>query len=382
MKTTFLMPRRRAVAGILALVMSGTALGYGCPPVIDPIWQAAVQAAQQAINAAIKSSGNLISEQRAQGSKQIQSALGSLARQIKASADQQANTTIKSQQASADYASLVSDRGMIFRTAMQYDAVSGQGADPCGDVRRNLTVSAALAEAQGDLPARILREVDAAPGRLVTNSSAVVADRVSMSRGKYCTAQEQAQGLCSSVGAQAGLDTDSANFFTSAAAGSEQSKAKNALLNHIYGVPAQLPPEIVQGTPSATAFFEAKRASDAFTSVSLTSAKAVQALTESRDGMPSALDAVREKVNVYSGGAGFENWVKRVSAQSEHGLLIDYAKMRAFELWMANLEYQSMERMEANLAALLLAREDAARRSSQNDLRIQGAAARQRVVNQ
>lgn len=276
----------------------------------------------------------------------IQSTIRVTAKQIAASGEKQAATEVAAKQAAANFQVELANQKAVLDTTMEYNAATGQGFDPCGEMQRSRNIAVAMGEANTGMPDRVMREIDAAPGRLVANQADVAARRLSDARTIYGPG-----------GQLEGKDLDAGHFFTSYRIGSPEAQAKSALLNQMYGLPYSAPVPSMVNTPAGKAFFEAKRTEDAYRSVSQTIMKTLQSWTESRpgagNGSDSVLSAIAVKVGTYSGGANYAAWEQSQTSQSEHGLLVELAKMRAFELYLRNLEYQQLELEEAALAALL-----------------------------
>lgn len=347
----------RIVSGLALLSVVGTTFACsGCPAVIDQIWQQAMQSAQASISTGISNLKQAVDRARSFNNERILSAIRVATEQIYASGDKQAATEVAAKQAAANYMVELSNRKAVIQTALEYNAATGQGYDPCGELKRSQNVAVAIGEANSDMPDRVIREIDAAPGRLSSSPAAVVSNRLSEAKSVYCTADEAKMGMCSAPGQLAGMDVDAGHFFTSYQVGTADDKAKSDMLNNLYGVPYAAPDKSVANSPKGKAFFDAKRTEDAFRSVSQASMKTLQSWTESSNGYESVLDAIDAKVGTYAGGNNYAQWEAQQTSQSEHGLLVELAKMRAFELYMRNLEYQQMERQEANLAVLLALR--------------------------
>jgi hypothetical protein len=242
---------------------------------------------------------------------------------------------------------------------MDYNAATGQGYDPCGEVTRSQGVAVAIGEAARDMQDKVIRELDAGPGRFIRDKTAIFTRRLQDAKGIYCTADEAAAGLCASAGQYAGLDVDAANLFASADINSAQNTAKNAFLNNLFGVPRTAISAETAKTPAGQSYLDAKRSEDAIRSVSQASFKSIQSWTERRgDGQAgqSVLDALQAKIGTYAGGDNYEEWAKSKASMSERGLLVEYAKMSATELYLLNQTYQQAGRMEGLTAAMLAAR--------------------------
>lgn len=351
------LPLKKTVVGISMMFTAGFSVAAGCPAVVDSIWQSSISAAEETVSAAIEGMVQTVSTQRMVNLGRIQSAIKVLTKQVELTNEKISVTDTTAKQAAANFAGEVQTRKNVFLTMMEYNPATGQGYDPCGELKKTQEIAIALGEANSNMQGKVLAEIDTAPGKISRDPGATVLRRITDAKGKYCTPDEVKSGFCATAGTLAGKDVDAAHFFTTAATGSDAIKAKNDMLNHMYGVPYKAPAANMAKSQGAASFWEAKRNEDAYRSISQASMKAIQSWTEINDGTgDSVLGAIAKKVATYAGGENYQAWEVSKTSQSEHGLLVDYAKMNALDLWMMNLEYQQAERMEANLAAMLAIR--------------------------
>lgn len=373
------MTRKVGAGAVMLLAAAGVSYATGCPAVVDSVWQAGMESAGEVIAQQISQLVSTVSTAREGNLQRLQSALKVLTKQVEVSGEKIAATQRAAKEASASSMVYLSNRKAILDADMNYNPVTGQGFDPCAEQKRSQNIAVAVGEANASMSEKVLQEIDAAPGRFVNRPAEVVAKRLNDARTVYCTADQKKAGFCSSEGAMAGMDADAAHFFTTYRVDSQDAKAKSQMLNYMFGVPATLPDKSVANTPAGRAYFEAKRTEDAYRSVSQASFKALQSWTESRGGNGEASDSVlgtiAAKVGTYSGGDNYAAWERAQATQSERGLMVELAKMRAFELYMRNLEYQQYERIEANLATMLALRA----RGALNNGAAESAAARMKV---
>ncbi|WP_454727851.1 MULTISPECIES: hypothetical protein [Cupriavidus] len=349
----------KAIASAVLLSASGLAAGWGCPAVMDSVWQTGVTASAQSVTAALNTLMQTYSETRSFNGLRVQSALKVLAQQINASSEKENAVNLGAKQGVASALADLAQREAVHNTMMDYNAATGQGFDPCGEVRRSQGVAVAVGEAARDMQDKVIREFDAAPGRVVKDMGPIFSRRLQQAKGIYCTASEAAAGLCASPGQSAGLDVDAANLFTSSDVNSPQTAAKSAFLNNLFGTPRSAISADTAKTPAGQSYLDAKRNEDAIRSVSQASFKSIQAWTERRgDGQAgqSVLDALQAKIGTYAGGDNYEEWAKSKASMSERGLLVEYAKMSATELYILDQTYQQAARMEALTAAMLALR--------------------------
>lgn len=347
---------KKSVVCVTLVSVCGIASGFSCPPVLDAVWQAAIASATSTIGAAVTAAGESIAAGNALNMERILSALRVATKQISVSTDKEITTDLNVRQAVSMAAADSATRKAMFNAIMDFNPATGQGVDPCGELSRSQTMAVSMSEASNDMREKVLREMDNAPGAFVADQGAILAKRIVDGKTKYCTADEVKAGVCSAVGPVAGKDVDAASFFTSAPVSSDQAAAKSAMLNYMFGVPYVAPNKDALSSASGKSFLDAKRSEDAYRSVSQASFKAIQSWTESRGTpeapQPSVLDALAKKVGVYSGGDNYDAWEQGQASQTERGLLVQYAKMAAMELYLLHTEYQQTERIEANVSAL------------------------------
>lgn len=349
---------QKAIVSASLLTASGMAAGWGCPAVLDSVWQAGIAASATTISGSLSAMMESYAASRVLNGMRVQSALKVLALQINASTEKDTTVNLAAKQGLATVLADLSQREAVHNTMMDFNAATGQGFDPCGEVRRSQGVAVAIGEAANDMQTKVIRELDAAPGRVVKDQAPIYARRLQDAKGIYCTASEAAAGLCGSAGQYAGLDVDASNFFASSDVNSPQTAAKNAFLNNLFGAPRSAISAETAKTPAGQAYLEAKRSEDAIRSVSQASLKGIQAWTERRgDGQAgqSVLDALQAKIGTYAGGDNYEEWAKSKAAMSSRGLLVELAKMQATELYMLYEQYQAAGRTEALTAAWLAA---------------------------
>jgi hypothetical protein len=63
---------------------------------------------------------------------------------------------------------------------------------------------------------------------------------------------------------------------------------------------------------------------------------------------------LKARVNQYFGGEEANKWAGQLARQTERGLLVEALKMHGLETWLHQKQYQQNQRLEANLAALLV----------------------------
>ena len=330
---------------------------------VDTIWQFAITTGITTLINEIISRVTGTSNSNATNERKIMSALKVQTKQISVSADKEAANMSQVMQALSTTVIAQESAIQVQKVMEDFGASTGQGFDPCGEQVKSRAVAAGYADSTNVV--NMVRGVEAAPGVYKSRGTALAA-RVSEHRTNFCTADERSAGLCTTVGANAGASLTFSTMLQTARVGDMADRAKNAFVNHIFGLPDQPLDASQANTPEGLAFVRDKMMRDGIRSISMTSLKAVQAMntsaaassgsTADNDGHvadQSFLDAVKTKVDQYAGGANYKQWEVSLTTQSERGLLVNLAKMSAFKLYMTAVEYDQYERMEANLAGLL-----------------------------
>ena len=272
---------QKSVIVVTMLSVSSFAAGRGCPAVVDSAWEGAVDSAKSTILSAIQNMDEKIAKSRADNLTLLMSAIKVLTNQVNVSSEKKLASDIAAKNESAKYAVILANRKEILNTTMNYSAETGQGFDPCGELERSKGIAVAIGESRHDMQEKVLRELDTAPGRMTKSQLGIINQRLTDARTLYCTKEEAAMGLCNE-GRLAGKDVDASHFFSPSIQGSDDSKAKSALLNNMFGIPHQTIPKDAVNTPQARAFIETKRNEDAFRSVPQASLKSIQSWTEGK----------------------------------------------------------------------------------------------------
>lgn len=247
------------------------------------------------------------------------------------------------------------DSDQVVKALVSFNPKTGQGYDPCGTTARNASMDRAFAKVADNAAANI-GLIDVAPGRLVNSPDKTMQARLEKHRSKFCTTSEANAGLCSASQLPGG-DTNAALLFESVPSGSLKSEARMAFISHVIGEPdAKLSP--AEGSTAAgQVYLAAKNRKDALLSIP---AYSLAMIDEANKQTPNNMnhspnEMLKLRVNQYFGGAEAKVWTKSLSVQSDRGLLIETAKMAGLEAWIHHKQYEQNQRLEANLAALVLA---------------------------
>jgi len=240
------------------------------------------------------------------------------------------------------------------QAVMSYHPDTGQGYDPCGTIAKNKTVDLAFKSAAA-MARKTITLTDVAPGKLVDSVPKAMQQRLKTHRDKFCSEAEAAAGLCT-VSELPGGDVNASLLFESFPANSLQRDARMAYMQHVLGTPDQKLDKSAGGTPAGETFGHNKNRKDAILSVpaySLAMIDAANTQTEELQGK-SPNEALKIRVNQYFGGKEAKAWAGQMARQDQRGLLVEATKMAGLEVWIHHKQYEQNQRIEANLAALLL----------------------------
>ncbi|MFM2344506.1 MAG: hypothetical protein RLZZ210_1117 [Pseudomonadota bacterium] len=244
----------------------------------------------------------------------------------------------------------------IAQTTMNYAPDSGQGFQPCQTTKQNETLNQAFDAAEKNIGLEIeTMDTDNKPGFMVKSKSEAIGDRLQSHYKLFCTKSEAKQGLCSES-KLAGADINAAYLFKASKKDSDEDKARLAYIEHIMGEPDE-PVEGNIGTNlEAKVKFMHKINKDALISIPAYSLQAVRLANlqqkEYQNYSPNQL--LKARVNQYFGGEEANKWAGQLARQTERGLLVEALKMHGLETWLHQKQYQQNQRLEANLAALLV----------------------------
>lgn len=273
-----------------------------------------------------------------------------------------ANLIAESKRASGNAAILASkaqsSTRQIGETYLRYSPRTGQGFDPCGTLVKNKSLDKVF-DGLHRRASSGMGTPTSAPGRLVSSTSAAMQERLKRHRDNFCTKSEADAGLCR-LSNMPGADTNAGLLFDSVAPNSKEAAARTAFIDHVLGEPDQAVNKSAGQSAAGRVYLLAKNRKDSLLSIPAYSFAMInEANLQSADmGGKTANEALRLRVNQYFGGNEAKDWTTRMVEQDTRGLLVEGAKMAGLEVWLRHKQYQQNQRMEANLAALVLANGD------------------------
>lgn len=346
-----------AVAG--SLLVSGVAYGalYGGGPA--EAWTIGmVSALTSAVVAQLAALQALFMAQSQLRFEQLISAVAVATKQEGVSANQVVDATRNAGQTLVNAVRAQRINDATVRAYLDYSPTTGQGYDACGTIMRNRTLDRAFDEAPGSAR-RLVSQLDAAPGKMVQSRVSAMANRLDMHRSKFCTPSEASADLCT-LGTIPGGDTNAGLLFTGVSAGSDEALARKAFIQNVVGDPDEKISSDAGKSPAGQAYLFEKNRKDSLLSIpaySLAMIDANNTRTDEFEGK-SPNEMMKLRVNQYFGGKEAQQWSSSMAAQTTRGLIVEATKMAGLEVWMRHKQYEQGQRLEANLAALVLSSTD------------------------
>ena len=348
--------RAMAVTAIAGTVLvSGAAYGalYGGGPA--EAWTIAmISALTSAVVAQLAAFQALFMAQSQLRFEQLISAVAVATKQEGVSANQVVDATRNAGQTLVNAVRAQRVNDATVKAYLDYSPTTGQGYDACGTIVRNRTLDKAFDDAPASAR-KLVSQLDAAPGRLVDSRGQAMVNRLNTHREKFCTPSEASAGLCS-VGSVPGGDTNAGLLFSGVDADSDEALARKAFIQNVIGDPDEKITPDAGKTPAGQAYLFEKNRKDSLLSIpaySLAMIDANNTRSEEFQGK-SPNEMMKLRVNQYFGGKEAQQWSSSMAAQTPRGLIVEATKMAGLEVWMRHKQYEQGQRLEANLAALVL----------------------------
>lgn len=233
-----------------------------------------------------------------------------------------------------------------------YNRYRSQGFDPCKISVTTKQLKKLEVKAGDSVSTRVAKEIDAAPGRF-ERPEVAMQRRVEEHKKYFCTQEEKEAGVCAKVGELPGGDSNASLLFVDAKSDSVETKAKNAFINNLFGLPAD-PRQFKGQSAEAQSVMSSKHRIDAMNSIPMFSMKTIQADHEIDPATgKSYAGALRERIGMYFGTETSQKWAQSLAAQEQRGILVDMVKMEGMALKLAQRRIMQNARIEGNLAGLV-----------------------------
>lgn len=353
--------------GFLAMtlaVISGTASAYYCASVGNPAAVATLQnlLAQASLSetTAIRSLDTNVSYGIKKQQEDVTAAIKIMTKQEAVSAQGIVDNAHRNAQSFVSAYQAVKQNEHFKAAQLAYGA-SGQGFKTCEVLSDREQAQQDSKSADASILSKVGSEVIAAPGVYLNPHEAQKA--MLQAHEEFCTASQAASGMCN-LGENAGLSLQAATLYTTAAPGTALSRAQNALINNMVGLPDSPIDGKVAKTSAGQEYMMAKLSKDALISPAITSLKAIQAQyspaagggssSHDSDAKLAPIQHLEKSVSRYLGtGKDYKDFAKSQAVKDERGLMVDGLVQQTERLHLQFQQYKSNERKEAILASLV-----------------------------
>lgn len=352
---------KRSTIGVVGITLLGSGGAFAALYGFGPAESWTIQQIAQettAVTTSIAAFGASFSTEMQTKFEQIISAVAVATKQEALSANVVTDGTREASAQLVNAVRVQRESDQVSKALLEFNPVTGQGFDPCGTNAKNKTLDMAFNGLSEQ--ARIsMSSNDVAPGRLVSSIEDAMQLRLKEHRQKFCTANEAAAGLCTESEIPGG-DTNAALLFEPVNPNTLKDEARRAYIQNVLGEPDRALSKAAGGTPAGEAYLLAVNQKQSLLSVPAYSLAMIKAANTRSEGLSgkSPNEVLRLRVNQYFGGKEAEAWSGSMARQAQRGLLVETLKMQGLEVWLHHKQYEQNQRLEANLAALVLATSD------------------------
>lgn len=285
--------------------------------------------------------------------EQVISAIAVATKQESLAANLIANNNVKSSQQLVNAVAAQQRANEISVTISRYSPQTGQGYKTCTVIQKNRTLDRAFSNTH--IAAQVyVSKLDNAPGSLVNSVADSMSARYKHHLANFCTDAESDAGLCKKSKLPGG-DMNAAVLFSPAKPDSLEDKAQMAYIQNVLGEPDAKLPKTAGANASGQDYFFYKNRKDAILSIpaySLARIKAANTIDPATGY--SANQLLEKRTNDYFGGSEASKWSKVLAGQDERGLMVETLKVGGLQIWMDLAQLEQTQRINANLAALVL----------------------------
>lgn len=330
--------RQLAVAALLLLTGAGVAWA-SCGGTEALVNKAAATLAGSIVGSISAATGTITAADNAQ-TQELLGTIKVLTEQVNTSAQNSDSTNMQAEQAAAAFQTDLATKEVVDKIVQDFQS---QGYNPCAQATATKAMAAAEASATAAVPERVATEIQGGGGKYA-DLGTVLKHREQQHEALFCTQAEVNAGLCSSLGAVPGGDSNASLLFSSDAS-PNMVAAKNATINNIIGLPDQPLPAGAAKTADGQAYILAKKQKDAFLAFPAYSLKAIQTDSEDFDSFMS------ERVGQYFGTPAATQWAQDQASESERGVVVDMVKIEGLLLKLHERTLKESLRAEADQAA-------------------------------
>lgn len=353
--------RKTVIAAALgaACLLPNAAFAYGCPPYNTAAQVAEEAAMELALKNLWSSLMNTLRQVMLSLDRQELASMKVLSAQITTAA----KAKIKAKQAVAEgkissiaYLDSVQKQMDVFR---KYSPQTGQGVDPCEQIKTQALVANAQRAAK-ELARTWIKSTAASPGRY--GDPATFFRQQMAVRTTYATVEDEKLGfgkankeiVTLADGTPfplAGADINGSVIFADSS-DERIIEAKKAFLNNLAGPPDPALDRRYADFPAAREYAMRKARKDALSSAALYSLSSVASENTPANGFPSKMASLRMVRDMYFGQNALQRWASWAS-QDYRGLMIDRLKVESALLASKEEQYKTGQRLELLLGALV-----------------------------
>ena len=296
--------------------------------VVDAVWQAGHVGVEQGLNARVALMTTNLARERAITLELLVGATKVHTRQQSLNAERETAMEKNTQEAVASTLTEQDRREKLIHAKEQYSFESGQGVAACDTVDLIANTQKAFDNVLQNAKKGV-KDVDTAPGMATPLADAVKARL------------------------KAKDDVDASVLFTS---GSKEA-GKN-IIQHLSGLPLPFPDKSMNGADADLALIRARRV-EALRSPALVSLNYVRSMSSTdghetgSTGAKSPNDMLDELIDRYGGGDQYNDWSTKLVSQSERGLLLELARLRAISLQLRQQQIAQQGRLTVLYSTML-----------------------------
>jgi hypothetical protein len=348
------MKQKKILLSIFAIVTPATAFAalYGFGPAEQWTSQQLTQQAET-ISANIISWGESFSTQMQNHYENMISAIAVATKQEAIAANLIADNNLKTSKQLVNAVAAQQRANEIADIVSKYSPQTGQGYKTCLIIQKNKTLDRAFENSHIAAQA-YMAKLDNAPGTLVNSVTETMNNRYKEHLANFCTDTEANSDLCNKSKLPGG-DTNASILFSAAKPNSLEEKAQIAYMQNVLGRPDQKISKSAGSSIAGQDYFFYKNRKDALISIpaySLAKLKAANTINPEVGYSPNQL--LDKRVNDYFGGTESEKWSKVLAGQDPRGLMVETLKIEGMQTWLDYLQLEQTQRINANLAALIL----------------------------
>jgi len=332
--------KQLGVAG--TLMLTGASVAWASCGGTEALVTSAASTLASTLIAQITAAGATLATTDLTQTQQMVSAISVLTKQVEVSSENADASNLQAEQASASFQVELATKGVVDKVVSDFQS---QGYNPCAQVTATKQMAAAEASVEANVPKRIAAEIQAGGGRYAVPGD-ILSSRAQQHKALFCTQSEVDAGICSSLGAIPGGDTNASLIFSGDTSANAVA-AKNAVINNIIGVPDAPLPAGSANTPQGQAYLLAKKQKDSFLAFPEYSLKQIQADSEGFDTF------MNERVGQYFGTDRAATWAQDQASEAERGVVVDMVKIQGLVLKAHERRLRQAQRREANEAAEL-----------------------------